>query len=185
MSDLVSAEKKLLHSLTPTLRGYHLILVGKQRPLDWLPKNRLHNFSLSPHQGSGVLSHYETLPIRNNSLDIAFVPYELDHCEDPLALLLELHRCLLSKGKLFILAHQGWHPLHWFKPTFFSHSLLKLKHLLKLANFDTQKTYWLHYGSAVLIEVQKNTAAITPLKPQWEKKLMLDKQWQPTTRESS
>jgi ubiquinone/menaquinone biosynthesis C-methylase UbiE len=185
MDKLIAAEKKLLNAVVPTLRGYHLALVGNQRPLSWLPKNRLHNFSISPQKNSSVLSHYETLPIRNNSIDIAFVPYELDNCEDPLALLHEIHRSLVSNGSVFIFAHQGLHPFNWFKPAFFAHSFFKLKHLLKLANFEYQKANWFHYGSTVLIQAKKQIPAMTPIKPQWEKKLVLDKQWQPTTRESS
>ena len=181
MNNLLASEKKILQFLVPGLRGYHLLLVGDQRKLDWLPKNRLHNFTLAPKNGS-VLSHYETLPIRNNSIDAVFIPYELEHCDNPLDLVQELHRCLLGNGKLFIFATHSMHPANWFKNSL---SLFKIKHLLNLAEFEYQKSYFLQYGSVVVIEAQKNTAAITPLKPQWEKKLVLDKQWQPTTRESS
>jgi SAM-dependent methyltransferase len=181
MNNLRAAEKKFLQSIVPGLRGYHLLLLGDQRKLDWLPKNRLHNFTLSPTQGN-VLSHYETLPLRNNSIDIAFVPYELEKVEDAMALLCELHRCLLSNGKLFIFAAHSLHPANWFK---YSLSTFKLKHLLAQAGFEYHKSYFLQYGSVVVIEAQKTTAAMTPIKPLWEKKLVLDKQWQPTTRESS
>jgi SAM-dependent methyltransferase len=182
MSKLILAEKKILTTVASTLRGYHLLLVGKHRALDWLPKNRLHNFSVSPKEGSHVLSHYETLPFRNNSIDIAFVPYELEHCKHPQELLHELNRCLLSSGKLFIFAHQPWHPLNFFKKTFFSMPIFKLKHLLESSDFEIQKTQWLHYGSAVFIQAQKNIPGITPIKPKWEKELILEKHWQPTTR---
>lgn len=181
MNNLISAEKKLLSTLVPSLRGYHLLLVGNQRKLDWLPKNRLHNFTLSQTQGS-VLSHYETLPIRNNSIDAAFVPYELERAEDPLLLLQELHRCLLSNGRLIIFAAHSLYPTNWLKKSL---SIFKIKHLLGLANFEFKKSYFLQYGSVIVIEAQKNTLAMTPLKPKWEKNLILDKQWQPTTRESS
>lgn len=178
MNNLRAAEKKLLQSIAPGLRGYHLLLLGDQRKLDWLPKNRLYNFTLAPKNG-GVLSHYETLPIRNNSIDAVFIPYELERCENALDLLQELDRCLLSSGKLYIFAHHLWHPVNWHKKCL---SMIKIKHLLNLANFEINKSTWLYYGSAIFIEAQKNTPGITPIKPTWKEKLVLEKHWQPTTR---
>ncbi|HEV2614439.1 MAG TPA: methyltransferase domain-containing protein [Gammaproteobacteria bacterium] len=179
MNKLLAAEKKFLQKLCPTLRGYHLLLLGDQRPLSWLPKNRLHNFTLAPTHGS-ALSHYETLPLRNNSIDVVFMAYELEYCEEPLLALQELHRCLLSQGKLFIFFTHAWHPFNLLKKSL---SFLKVKHLLELADFEYKKSYFLHFGSVIVIEAQKNTLGMTPLlKPKWEEKLILEKQWQPTTR---
>lgn len=180
-SELLNTEKKFLNTLTSQLRGYYLLLLGNQRDLNWLPKNHLYNFKISPTQGN-VISHYNNLAIRNNTLDIIVDPYELENTEHPEEVITELHRCLISSGKLFIFAHVKLHPFNWLKKAF---SVFKLKNLLLSAGFECKKSNWLHYGSIIIIEAQKNTLGMTPIKPQWEKELILEKEWQPTptTRE--
>ncbi len=182
MTRLLSCEKRILEKLSPPLRGFHLMLVGTHRSPHWLPKNNLHCFTVSPKHGK-VLSHYETLPIRSHSIDNIVMPYELEHTHYPLALLMELHRCLVNHGRLFILVRQSWHPFNIFHKSL---SLIKIQDLLEQANFVAKNIQWLHLGSAIFIEACKNNSAMTPLQEkQWEKKLMLGKQWQPTTRGAS
>jgi SAM-dependent methyltransferase len=178
MTRLLTAEKRILDKLSPPLRGFHLMFMGHHRTPEWLPKNNLHCFTVSPTKGN-VLSRYETLPIRTQSIDSIILPYELEHARYPLPLLMELHRCLVNHGRLFIFVRQSWHPLNIFHKSL---SLIKIQHLLQQASFTYKNIQWLHFGSVIFIEAHKNNPAVTPLKAEWEKKLMLGKQWQPTTR---
>lgn len=182
MTRLMCAEQTVLQNLSPSLRGFQLMLVGNRRTVKWLPQNNLHCFTVSPKTGQ-VLSHYETLPIRSQSVDNIIIPYELEHTHYPLPLLMELHRCLVNHGRLFLFVRQSWHPLNFFHKSL---SLIKLQHLLQQANFAHKKIQWLQFGSVIFIEAHKNNPAMTPLQATaWEKKLVLGKQWQPTTRGAS
>jgi len=187
---LADAENGYLAQITENLRGYHLLLLGHHKKLSWIPQNRLHTFSLGPLPSASAQSHYETLPLRENSIDAAILPYTLEQCDAPLTVLKELYKTIIQEGRIFIFSHQHWHPLSWLMPLdvpekHTSLLIYQIKHFLQLAGFEIIQTNWLYYGTVVVIEAQKQEIGLTPLKPLWkEKSLLLEKQWQPTVRKS-
>ncbi len=176
---VLAAEKKCLETFVTNLRGYHLLLLGSHRKLTDLPSHCLHGVSLSPlrHDGkaSYIQSQYETLAIRNNSIDAVIVPYLLEYCENPYALLKELQRSLIGEGKLLLLGFERFHPWCWLNaPTpKNSLSLWRVKKLLGEADFTIEKTQHFHYGAIYIIVAQKHVSPLTPLRPQWKKAVNL------------
>ena len=185
---LIIDQHKKLHHVLFNLKGHYLLLLGDLQQLSCLPDNYLHTVSIAPHNYHNHTPHiqapYENLPLRNASIDYALLPYTLESCADPMAVFNELHRSLLPEGKLFLLAYQHWHPLSWIN-TFHSKRFLSVHHIknfLYATNFNIITTQWVYYGAAVLIEAQKKVIGLTPLKPVWKKNVILDKHFQPSTR---
>jgi len=181
-SAVLMAEKKCLETIVSNLRGYHLLLLGSHRKLKDLPSHRLHGVSLSPaatiKKTSGtsyIQSHYENLAIRDNSIDAVIVPYLLEYCENPDKLLKELHRSLISEGKLFLMGFERLHPWCWFNAPKSNNSLSlwRVKKLLDEANFTVEKIQHFHYGAIYFIVAQKHISPMTPIRPQWKKSLNL------------
>jgi len=171
---VLAAEKKCLETFVSNLRGYHLLLLGSHRKLSDLPSHCLHGARLSPahpaEKISYIQSQYETLAIRNNSIDAVIVPYLLEYCENAYELLRELHRSLIGEGKLFVLGFERLHPWCWFnapKPKN-SLSLWQVRKLLNEADFTIEKTQHFYTGAIYFIAAQKHISPLTPLRPQWQ-----------------
>jgi len=185
---LAKAERTCLQHIVPTLRGYHLLLLGSNKPLKWLPEHCLHAFSLAPQLSntkSHVKAHFEYLPLRDSSIDAAVIPYLLEYAENPEQLLNELFRTLIAEGKCLIFGFQRLHPWCWLNGPSSTKSLQlwQVKRLLARTKHAINKIHWLHYGAIYCIETQKHVTAVTPLRPQWSKPI-LEKTWQPTARKA-
>jgi SAM-dependent methyltransferase len=186
---LITAEKKYLQRVVPTLRGYHLLLLGSHKAITWLPEHCLHAFTLSPHlpqfAQSHIQTHFGTLPLRQASIDAAIAPYLLEYTHDSLSLLNELSRVLIPEGRLIILGINRWHPWSWLNSPRPTNTLMlwQLRKLLYESDFSINKISRLHYGAIYGIDAQKHIHAVTPLRPHWNKPL-LEKVWQPTVRKA-
>jgi ubiquinone/menaquinone biosynthesis C-methylase UbiE len=186
---LVTAEKKYLQRVVPTLRGYHLLLLGSHKALNWLPEHCLHAFTLSPtltqFPQTHIQTNFETLPLRQASIDAAIAPYLLEYTHDALSLLSELSRVLIPEGRLIILGINRWHPWSWLNAPHSPNTLMlwRLKKLLYDLDFSIINITRLHYGAIYGIDAQKHIHAVTPLRPHWNKPL-IEKAWQPTVRKA-
>jgi SAM-dependent methyltransferase len=182
---ILAAEKKCLEKTLPHLRGYHLLLLGSHRKLSDLPPHCLHAVGLSPvcrsekSSNSWIWSQYEDLAIRNNSIDAAIVPYLLEYCKNADELLKELHRSLIGEGKLFLWGFERFHPWCWFNAPKPRKALLlwEVKKLLDKADFSIEEIRHFHCGAIYFIVAQKHISTLTPLRVQWKKIPIFEREW--------
>lgn len=112
---LILEEQAALEKVLSDLYGYHLVCLGG------LPLARFIESSVSEHtlllrpdctqfleKGSTVCGTLESVPLRNESVDIVVLPHTLEHTESPHDVLREAYRILVPEGSLIIM---GFNPL--------------------------------------------------------------------------
>lgn len=184
----MNTELVLLQQTLSQVRGYHCMILGNYFPLHKLDASRFHLFGLSkigPKENqtqSWIYAEYNNIPVRENSLDAAVVPY-LESEENMGIIFQELHRCLIGEGKLFIFGRERLHPRYWFSEKYLTK--FSIQQCLEEANFKLLNFKHFLWGQHYFIEAQKQVQVLTPIRPIWEVP-SFDKAWaKPAARKTS
>ncbi len=92
----------------------------------------------SVHKGgraADISASLQELPVPSGSFDAVLCTQVLEHVDEPLAVLCELHRVLRPSGELWLTVPLVW-PLHEEPYDFFRYTSYGLRHILIRAGFD-------------------------------------------------
>jgi SAM-dependent methyltransferase len=150
---LITAEKDELADLLPRLYGYHLLFLGDPG-LTALTQSSLisHRILINPQTVSqaGEMSYLqaeiESLPLRNDSVDVVVLSHTLEQVANPHEVLRETHRVLIPEGHVVITGFNpyslwgAWHLYQRFSGKSPKHGkmlgLNRVRDWLKLLNFQ-------------------------------------------------
>lgn len=155
----LTSEAEIIHSLIPTLFGYHLLLLGEAAFLNSLSKSPIqHAICIQPlvepetskaeirEKVSALIAREDKLPIQTDAIDLIYLPHCLEFVVNPHEVLRESYRTLVPEGHLIVSCFNPW-SLWGFCRRFFSFrkkvpwngqfiSVLRLKDWLALLGFD-------------------------------------------------
>lgn len=104
----IETENTELLQIIPKLYGYHLLFLGDPR-LSHLVQSSLIGHQMIIHEHpvmdsplSLMQSELESLPIRNDSVDVVVLSHTLEEASHPHEILREAHRILIPEGHLII-----------------------------------------------------------------------------------
>lgn len=115
---LLRAEQEAFAALLEGLFGYYLVLMGEAAMLSWAHTSMItHHLWLHPHikrhknpRVLQIASHYEALPLADESVDVVLLPHVLEQAPHAQKILNEIQRVLRPEGHLMI---SGFHPWTW------------------------------------------------------------------------
>ena len=156
---LEAHEANHLRSVLPGLYGTMALQLGNIGSLDLLdssaaPKRIVFDSAAMPN-GIRVCGTPEQLPFETKSIQVALLPHTLDFCEDPHAVLREVHRVLAPEGHLVL---TGFNPISlWGLRRLFAHCprtmpwcgnflpLMRVKDWLALLDFQVTQGTMMYY----------------------------------------
>lgn len=143
------AEKRELEQFLPDYFGYHSVQIGGDARLLQSEKSPIHHrIWVVPEKIihpvlSTVNSDCESLPFRDDSIDLVIIPHVLEFTRDPQSLLIEIERILIPEGRVVIF---GFNPSSmWGIKRLFD----KQKQVPWSGSFKgiTHLRYWLHQSN--------------------------------------
>lgn len=105
----IESENEELIQIISKLYGYHLVFLGDPH-LSHLVSSSLisHQILINPHEKEAqtplslLVSELESLPLRNDSVDVVVLSHTLEETAHPHEILREAHRVLIPEGHLII-----------------------------------------------------------------------------------
>lgn len=104
-----------LDALLPSMFGYHLLLVGLDKP-EWLQSSVIRHQVMMTDWFSKNVSlqgEYSRLPFAADSLDVVILPHSLELCEQPLQLLDDVDHALVPEGHVIIIGFNPYSLWGW------------------------------------------------------------------------
>jgi SAM-dependent methyltransferase len=110
----IKAESAQIKKVTPTLFGYHLLLLGEPQLMQCMKESPItHRVWIHPQieiteDSSALTARLDKLPILTDSVDIVYLAHCLEVINNPHEVLRETFRVLISGGHVIISCFNPW-----------------------------------------------------------------------------
>lgn len=94
--------------------GFHLLLLGNTDLAQVKNSAVNHHFAVREVTRlgfEGVVSRFDTLPFEPDSIDLMVLAHALDHCDEPVSVVNEIHKTLRHDGTLLVTGFNCWRSL--------------------------------------------------------------------------